>query len=139
MVARLPDVLAKTARYNVPLAASVLTTEDRTANAPAMFVQVPPALVLVCHWTVGKGRPIAVAVKVTVRDGGTAVDVGLCVIDSGLTRKTCAIDSTIEPIRSRTAPVVAARAEKQRFWLVGRLSPLNCQPPAMRVALPSDV
>src|SRR5271163_2892995 len=81
VVVALPAALVKTARYSLPLIATVVPVMLNVVDvAPATFVNVPPLLVLTCHCTVGVGEPVAAAVKVAVAPAVTVKFVGLVVI-----------------------------------------------------------
>ena len=50
-----------------------------------MLVQVVPPLVLLCHWTVGAGLPVATAEKVAVLPRLTVLPEGWVVTDGAVT------------------------------------------------------
>src|SRR5678815_1588627 len=58
--------LLKRTRYWLPLSAATALKVKLGLVAPAMSLKVSPPSVLSCHWTVGAGLPLALAVKVTL-------------------------------------------------------------------------
>jgi hypothetical protein len=62
-----PQLFEKTARYWLPLCATEgFVTVSVVLDAPLMPVQIPPLLVLICHWTPGAGEPLAAAENVAL-------------------------------------------------------------------------
>ena len=78
----LPQLLLNRARYRLPLSAAVVVNVKLVLVAPALSVKLIPPSVLTCHWTVGAGLPLAVAVKLAdppahkLRFAGLVVTVG---------------------------------------------------------------
>ncbi len=75
-----PCEFVKTARNLLPVSIAVVVKFNVVEVAPATLVKVVPPLVLTCHWTVGVGFPLAVAVNVAVCPDVALWLVGLSVI-----------------------------------------------------------
>ena len=80
-----PQVFVNIARYWDPLCDMPGSVTVRVVLvAPVILPQVPPLFVLICHWTVGAGFPLAAALKVASLPYKIVWLDGLLVIDGAV-------------------------------------------------------